>query len=104
MTKQMRRLLPPLVEARRQDADPWVRLRYYNPYQDQAFYLMEFDGAETYFGYGVEGDYGWLGYFILYEETAKRDPNFKPCRLSELRARLGKRELEKVEPEELLFI
>ncbi len=97
MTKALRKRLPKLY-ATENDEDPMVICKFFYPDFSWTWYAIEFDGDDVFFGF-VDGDYPELGYFLLSElQThrgklglpAERDLSFEPCRLSELRAELGR--------------
>ncbi len=97
LTKALRKKLPPLY-AREDDPDPMVICKFFYPDFSWTWYAIEYDGQDTFFGF-VDGDYAELGYFSLSELKnnrgklglpIERDLYFTPCRLSELRAKLGR--------------
>ena len=97
LTNDLKRKLPPLY-ATEQEKDPLVICKFFYPDFSWAWYAIEFDGQETFFGW-VDGDYPELGYFSLSELMSnrgklglpiERDRWFKPCRLSQLRQQLGR--------------
>jgi Protein of unknown function (DUF2958) len=97
LTKALRKQLSPLY-ATENEPDPLVICRFFAPDSSWSWYAIEFDGEDIFFGF-VDGLYPELGYFSLSELLKVRGPwglpierelNFKPCRLSELRARLGR--------------
>jgi len=74
-------------------------VKYFTPDSHRTWYVLEFDGKDTFFGY-VDGDYAELGYFSLSElESIKgplglkveRDLYWEPKPLSEV-----KKEMESV--------
>jgi hypothetical protein len=97
LTKQLRRQLPPLY-ATENEKDPMVWVKYFYPDFSWTWWGIEFDGKDTFFGL-VDGFEVELGYFTLSELQSnrgklglpiERDLYFQPCRLSELRAKLGR--------------
>ncbi|MFN8495569.1 MAG: DUF2958 domain-containing protein [Caldilineaceae bacterium] len=97
LTKALKRRLPPLY-ATENDPDPMVICKFFLPDFPWTWYATEFDGQDLFFGF-VDGDYPELGYFRLSELTSvrgkfgltlERDRYFRPCRLSALRAQLGR--------------
>jgi len=95
LTKALRKQLPPLY-AMENEADPMIICKFFFPAWSWTWYAIEFDGQDLFFGF-VDGDFPELGYFSLKELTEhrdrlglpiERDRYFKPCRLSELRAKL----------------
>lgn len=97
LTKELREKLPPLY-ATENEADPLVRAKFFFPDFSWTWYAIEFDGKDTFYGF-VDGDFPELGYFSLsellnnrgkYGCPIERDLYFKPCRLSQLRAKLGR--------------
>lgn len=102
MPKEVRAKLPALYaqEDRGEDAMVWVK--YFNPYGRGTWYITEFDGEDTLFGYcesPLGPDCDELGYASLSElmntEVAlfgrvkvpaiERDLGFQPKPLSEIR-------------------
>lgn len=97
LTKEILEKLPPLY-ATENEADPMVWVKFFYPSFSWTWYAIEFDGHDRFFGF-VDGDEPELGYFSLAElcQTRdrfgcpiERDLYFEPCRLSVLRARLGR--------------
>ena len=97
LTKELLQTLPPLY-ATEQEKDPMVWVKFFFPDFSWTWYATEFDGKDTFFGF-VDGDFPELGYFSLSEllqnrgklgYSIERDLHFKPCRLSILRAQLGR--------------
>lgn len=97
LTKELLQQLPPLYATEDAD-DPMVICKFFYPDFAWRWYAIEFDGRDICFGF-VDGDFPELGYFSLVELQntrgtlglpLERDRHFKPCRLSELRAKLGR--------------
>ena len=97
LTKELRRKLPPFY-ATNQQPDPMVWVKFFYPDVHWAWYGIEFDGQDIFYGF-VDGDSPELGNFSLAElqQTRgklgcrlERDMFFRPCRLSALRKRLGR--------------
>jgi hypothetical protein len=97
LTKKLKRKLPPLY-ATENDRDPMVICKFFFPAFHWTWYAIEYDGKDTFFGW-VDGDFPELGYFSLSELKSitdkwglpvERDRWFKPIRLSELKASLGR--------------
>jgi hypothetical protein len=97
LTKQLRRQLPPL-HATENEADPMVWVKFFYPDFGWTWWGIGFDGKDTFFGL-VDGYEVELGYFTLSELMRnrgalglpiERDRYFQPCRLSELRSKLGR--------------
>lgn len=97
LTKALKEKLPPLYATEHED-DPMVICKFFFPDFHWTWYAIEFDGKDTFFGF-VDGDFPELGYFSLSELMSirgklglpiERDQWFQPCRLSELRKRLGR--------------
>jgi DUF2958 family protein len=95
LTKELRRNLPPLYSQER-GKDPMVICKFFTPDAGWTWYVMEFDGDDTFFGY-VVGTYPELGYFSLAELQqvrgkfglpVERDLYFEPCRLSQVKKEL----------------
>lgn len=91
MTAQLRKAIP-TIGSQDNDPDPIVYAKYFHPYGSWTWYVTEFDGEDTFFGW-VDGDYFEAGTFSLSEMEStrvhglpmERDLYFKPCRLSEIR-------------------
>jgi hypothetical protein len=97
LTKKLRKQLPPLYATENQK-DPMVWVKYFYPDFSWTWWGIEFDGKDTFFGL-VDGFEVELGYFTLSELQRnrgklglpiERDLYFSPCRLSDLRAKLGR--------------
>jgi hypothetical protein len=97
LTKELKRRLPPLY-ATENDSDPMVICKFFYPDFSWTWYAIEYDGQDLFFGW-VDGDFPELGYFSLSELKSnrgklglpiERDRWFRPCRLSELKARSGR--------------
>jgi len=94
MTKGLRRKIPPLYSTEK-ESDPAVQAKFFTPDSSWTWYVLEFDGNDTFFGlvYGLEVEFG---YFSLRELSTvsgplglkvERDLHFGPCPLSEVRHR-----------------
>jgi len=97
LTKELKKKLPPLG-ASENDPDPMVICKFFFPGFHWKWYAIEYDGKDTFFGW-VDGDFPEFGSFSLSELKSitdklglpvERDRQFVPCRLSELRAGLGR--------------
>lgn len=97
LTKALRKKLPPLY-ATENESDPMVICKFFYPDFSWSWYATEFDGTDLFFGF-VDGSFPELGYFSLSElqdncgmfgMPIERDRYFTPCRLSTLRAKLGR--------------
>lgn len=97
LTNKLRRQLPPLY-ATEHEADPMVWMKFFYPDFSWSWFGIEFDQKDIFFGF-VDGDFPELGYFSLSElqsnrgklgRPIKRDRYFQPCRLSKLRASVGR--------------
>jgi len=95
LTKALRKQLPSLYSTE-DEPDPLVVCKFFYPDFSWTWFGIEFDGDDLFFGF-VDGDFPEIGYFRLSELIAnhgklgmpiERDRYFKPCRLSELRAKL----------------
>lgn len=91
LTKEILEKLPMLYSSE-QEKDPMIRCKFFYPDFDWTWYVIEFDGKDTFYGL-VKGFEEELGYFSLSELLTnkgklglpiERDLYFKPCRLSEL--------------------
>ncbi len=72
MTEELREQIPALY-ATEGDEDPRVYARFFTPDSGWTWYVLEFDGQDTFFGY-VVGHYPELGYFSLKELESIRGP------------------------------
>ena len=97
LTQELLQKLPPLYATEHVD-DPMVICKFFYPDFSWSWYAIEFDGKDICFGF-VDGDFPELGYFSLVELQntrgkwglpIERDLYCKPCRLSVLRAKLGR--------------
>jgi len=91
MTEELRKKIPPLY-SQDKVKDPIVHAKYFTPDSSWTWYVVEFDGEDTFFGY-VDGIYPELGYFSLSELEGvmgplslkiERDLYWKPKPLSEV--------------------
>lgn len=94
MTPELKRQIPPLYTAEN-DADPVVYTKFFTPWASWTWYVLEFDGTDTCFGW-VEGLEKELGYFSISELQGiegpfrlrvERDLSFTPCPLSKITGR-----------------
>jgi hypothetical protein len=92
LTKEVRAKLPPLYSTEN-TKDPLVICKFFLPDFSWTWYVIEFDGKDTFYGY-VAGDDCELGYFSLSELASvrgkfglplERDLYFKPQPLSQVR-------------------
>jgi len=97
LTEALKKQLPPLYATEQED-DPLVICKFFYPDCSMTWYAIEFDGQDIFFGW-VDSDFPELGYFTLHElqQTRsrrglpiERDVYFQPCRLSQLKAKLGR--------------
>lgn len=102
---KIRKQIPPLYWTEKQSTPnpPLVYVRFFSPFTPMEYFVLEFDGEDTFYGLilGLDAD---LGYFSLKDlATAShrvggndlpavvRDLNFKPVRLDEVADQLGAR-------------
>jgi hypothetical protein len=97
LTQELLAQLPPLYTTAH-EKDPMVWVKFFFPFSSWYWYGIEFDGQDLFFGL-VAGFEVELGYFSLSELQKtqdkvglpiERDLHFEPCRLSVLRANLGR--------------
>ena len=97
MTEKLKQQLPSLRAVEREE-DPMVICKFFYPDFHWTWYAAAYDGKDLFLGF-VDGDFPEPGYFILSELKSnrgklglpiERDRYFKSCRLSELRAKLGR--------------
>lgn len=90
-------LLPKNIQARipqlyatEHIKDPVAQVKFFAPWNHWKWFVTEFDGEDTLFGW-VCGDFPEWGYFSLSELesvhgpfglTIERDVMFKPCKMS----------------------
>jgi len=91
VTEELRKKIPPLY-SQEKVKDPIAHAKYFTPDSSWTWYVIEFDGKDTFFGY-VNGIYPEMGYFSLSElETVRgplglkieRDSYWEPKPLSEV--------------------
>jgi hypothetical protein len=72
LTKELRDTIPRLYSGEKA-RDPIVRCKFFLPDAQWTWYVLEFDGEDTFFGYvvGLEAE---LGYFSLRELESVRGP------------------------------
>ncbi len=94
LTRALCEKLPPLYSTEG-DPDPTVICKFFTPDAPWSWYVIEFDGADTFYGW-VDGEYPELGYFRLSELRKvrgnfglpiERDRGFRPTPLSEVQAK-----------------
>lgn len=93
LTDEIKKKLPKLYSTE-YDKNPKVYLKLFSPYSNYTWYITEFDGEETFFGYTTGGFSNELGY-ISYSELAnanrnglplvERDKSFRPKGLKEIK-------------------
>jgi len=98
MTEELKKKIPPLY-SQENAKDPIVYAKYFTPDSYWTWYVLEFDGKDTFFGY-VDGIYPELGYFSLSELEkirgplglkVERDLYWKPKPLSEVKKEIARR-------------
>ena len=91
LTEELRRKIPPLY-SQENNPDPLIICKFFTPDSSWTWYVIEFDGNDTFFGL-VDGFAKELGYFSLSELEGvrgvlglpiERDRFFTPCKLSTL--------------------
>ena len=89
LTKELRGKIPPLY-SQDKNPDPLIICKFFTPDSSWTWYVIEFDGKDTFFGL-VDGFEKELGYFSLSELESirgklglpvERDLYFTPCKLS----------------------
>ncbi len=92
LTQELRKNIPKLY-SQEDVKDPIVVAKFFTPWTNWTWYVLEFDGDDTFFGY-VDGLVPELGYFTLseLEEVTspfglkiERDLHWTPKKLSEVR-------------------
>lgn len=96
LPEEIAKTLPKLYEQEKNGDDAIVHLKFFDPCSYWTWYVLEYDGADTFFGL-VRGHYVELGYFSLKELQEchgslgigiERDLYFKPTPLKEIRTEL----------------
>tara|TARA_R110000824_G_scaffold196246_4_gene379420 strand:+ start:3202 stop:3510 length:309 start_codon:yes stop_codon:yes gene_type:complete len=73
MTKELKKTIPVLYAQEDNGEDATVHAHYFNPYGRGEWWVLEYDGEDTFFGY-VDLGFPELGYFYLSElENARID-------------------------------
>ena len=89
LTKELRGKIPPLY-SQDKNPDPLIICKFFTPDSSWTWYVIEFDGKDTFFGL-VDGFEKELGYFSLSKLESirgklglpvERDLYFKPSKLS----------------------
>jgi hypothetical protein len=98
LTKANRKQLPPLYSQEKVE-DPTVQVKFFNPCGAGTWYIIEFDGEDTMFGYCDLGmGFPELGYVSLSELKSiklrfglgiERDMHFKPQPLSKIKEKVA---------------
>lgn len=93
MTKELASKIPPLYSTDGQDLEPIAYVKLFAPNISWYWYILEYDGFDTCFGY-VFGDFHEYGYFSLLElsdlvyskifPAVERDLSFEPTPLSKV--------------------
>jgi len=90
--------LPKLYEQAWLGENAVIFIKYHDPHNNNAWYVTEFDGKDTFFGF-ILGDDTRLGYFRLQELKdyknelglgVERDDDFKPATIKELKHLLAR--------------
>ena len=92
LTNKLKSALPKLYSNEDKGDSAMIVGKFFCPWNQWTWYLMEYDGEDTFFGYviGMENE---LGYFSLSELKSitkygmgiERDKHFKPLTLRELK-------------------
>lgn len=96
LTKADAKRLPALY-SQDGNEDPTVHVKFFSIQSNATWYVTEFDGDRTFFGYVDMGHGLEAGYFDLYElglltftgygvPSVERDRWFDPCKLSAVKA------------------
>ncbi len=95
LTAELRQKIPPLYAQEEKGKDKMVYVKFFSPYSHYTWYVTEFDGKDTFFGF-VEGDFPEWGYFSYRElvtleknglPLVERDRFFKPKKFSKIEIR-----------------
>jgi len=98
MTKELKEKLPDLYDQEGEE-DPTVHAKYFTPDADWTWYVLEFDGEDTFFGYvdGLEAEFGYFSLSELKEVKGplglgiERDLYWKEKKLSEVKKEVEKK-------------
>ena len=94
---EVRRLLAPLHSCKQASGEGIARIRFFAPWARWAWYIAEYDGDDTLWGF-VDAFKREYGYFVLSEIESLRGPgglrvhrdrHFRPVRLGDLAAALS---------------
>lgn len=93
ITKELAAKIPELYATDNEEAEHIAYVKFFSPYMGWYWYVLEFDGDDTFFGY-VFGDFEEYGYFSLSElsntmfqnivPAVERDLSFDPILLKEV--------------------
>jgi hypothetical protein len=72
LPEELRHRIPPLY-ATEQETDPMVWVKFFTPWTNWTWYVTEYDGDNTFFGW-VEGQDNEFGYFSLSELESIKGP------------------------------
>jgi hypothetical protein len=94
LPKSLRNTLPPLY-ATEDQPDPLVQCKFFTAWSRWSWYILEFDGEDTFFGWveGFEGEYGYFSLAELlsvvgpYGLRVERDLYFEPQPMSQVSQR-----------------
>jgi len=92
LPNDIRKRLPKLY-SQEGNKDPIVYLKFFSPYSNHTWYITEFDGKDTFFGYtiGNFSEWGYISYSELQNANrnglplVERDKFFKPTKFSNIR-------------------
>ena len=73
LTQEIRKKLPPLYAQDSKGGKAVAYVKFFTPSSNWTFYVLEFDGEDTFFGL-VDGFEKELGYFSLSELEKVRGP------------------------------
>lgn len=86
MIKKLARKIPKIMETEGSGADEIVVWVHYFK-NNQHWYVIEYDGADTFFGYAVCSVVGEFGHYYLSElakQGFKRDLSWNCCKLIDI--------------------
>jgi hypothetical protein len=72
MTQEVAQQIPALY-SQEHKKDPTVYVKFFTPWSHWTWYVTEFDGKDTFFGF-VQGDFDEWGYFSLSELESVTGP------------------------------
>jgi hypothetical protein len=96
LTEEIAQTIPKLYEQEHKGPDAIVWCKFFDPCSCWSWYVLEFDGVDTFFGLvrGLETEFGYFSLKELQEYKGplgigiERDIWFNPCSLEDVKQRL----------------